>query len=101
MDCCQESWQEEPQTTRLKLSARPSCGCRTNESSVSLVRQTPTQRLASLLLGQPVTDWITDKRDAGLSWRLTARELCTTTQGQVDVTAETLRGWTGSTERAA
>lgn len=61
---------------------------------------TPTQRLASLLLQQPVTDWIADKRDAGLSWRLIARELCTTTQGQIDVTAETLRGWT-YTERAA
>lgn len=59
----------------------------------SLVNGTPTQRLASLLLQQPVEDWITSKRDAGVSWRLIARELHTVTDGQIDVTAETLRGW--------
>ena len=99
VDRRQESWQDEPETTGLKLSARPSCGCRTIEATVSFVRQTPTQRLASLLLQQPVTDWIADRRDAGTSWRLIARELHTSTQGQIDVTAETLRGWTS--ERAA
>ena len=58
------------------------------------MEETPTQRLASLLLEQPVTDWIADKRAAGLSWRVIARELHASTQGAVDVTAETLRGWT-------
>lgn len=54
---------------------------------------TPTQRLASLLLNQPVAGWITERRDAGTSWRRIACDLCATTGGQVDVTAETLRGW--------
>ena len=66
------------------------------------VNGTPTQRLASLLLQQPVTDWIADRRDAGLSWRRIEQELSTTTGGQIDVTAETLRGWMGATtERVA
>lgn len=63
------------------------------------MEETPTQRLATLLLEQPVTDWIADKRAAGLSWRVIARDLHTSTQGAVDVTAETLRGWTASTDR--
>lgn len=54
---------------------------------------TPTQRLASLLLEQPVADWIADRRDEGRSWRLIARELQLSTNGQIDVTAETLRSW--------
>jgi hypothetical protein len=64
------------------------------------VRQTPTQRLASLLLRESVTDWIAEQRRAGLSWRLIARELHTTTDGQIDVTAETLRGWTSDRSAA-
>lgn len=65
------------------------------------MEETPTQRLASLLLEQPVTDWIADKRAAGLSWRVIARDLHADTQGAVDVTAETLRGWTHTADPAA
>ena len=54
---------------------------------------TPTQRLASHLLGQPVGDWIADRRDTGRSWRLIARDLHEQTGGAVDVTHETLRAW--------
>lgn len=54
---------------------------------------TPTQRLAGMLLGQPVTDWVVVRRDAGRSWRLVARDLYEATNGQVDVTHETLRLW--------
>lgn len=54
---------------------------------------TPTQRLATLLLHKPVTEWIAEQRAEGTSWRLTARALYAATDGQIDVTAETLRGW--------
>ena len=62
---------------------------------------TPTQRLASLILQHPVDEWITDRRDEGRSWRLIARDLLAATDGQIDVTAETLRGWTARQSTAA
>jgi hypothetical protein len=62
---------------------------------------TPTQRLASLLLNRPLAEYITERREAGRSWRLIARDLHQETDGQVDVTAETLRGWSGTTERVS
>ena len=59
---------------------------------------TPTQRLAGILLGEPVNQWISLRRSNGVSWRAIAKELDAATDGQVDVTYETLRGWM---ERAA
>ena len=59
------------------------------------------RRLASLLLGQPVEDWIHERRDEGLSWRLVTRALMQRTNGQVDVTHETVRAWADQSERAA
>lgn len=54
---------------------------------------TPTQRLAALLLGEPVNQWISLRRRNGVSWRAIAKELEAATDGQIDVTYETLRGW--------
>ncbi len=54
---------------------------------------TPTQRLADVLLGRSVADYVAERRDAGRSWRLVARDLYKATNGAVDVTHETLRGW--------
>jgi hypothetical protein len=54
---------------------------------------TPTQRLAGLLLGRPVNQWIAERRAAGRSWRLVARDLYEATNGQIDVTHETVRVW--------
>lgn len=54
---------------------------------------TPTQRLAGILLGEPVNQWISLRRSNGVSWRAIAKELDAATDGQVDVTYETLRGW--------
>lgn len=62
---------------------------------------TPTRRLARVLLGQPVEQWIRDRRTAGKSWRRIALELRDTTNGQIDVTHETVRAWAAITEHAA
>lgn len=59
----------------------------------SATDQTPNQRLASLILGQPVQTWIASRRDSGRSWRLVARDLYEATNGQIDVTHETVRNW--------
>lgn len=75
--------------------------CRIDGTSVSFVRTTPTQRLADLLLPTTLSDFVQARRDTGRSWRLIARDLHEQTGGQIDVTAETLRGWFGSSERAA
>lgn len=47
-----------------------------------------------MLLGQPVQDWISARRASGRPWRLIARDLYEQTNGQIDVTHETLRTWT-------
>lgn len=57
--------------------------------------ETPTQRLASMLIGQDVRDFIAEKRASGRAWRFIARDLYDATDGQVDVTYETLRQWFG------
>lgn len=56
--------------------------------------RTATQRLASHLLGRDVRDFIAEKRTEGRAWRYIARDLYDATDGQVDVTYETLRQWT-------
>lgn len=57
--------------------------------------ETPTQRLASLLLGSDVRGFIAEKRGEGRAWRFIARDLYDATDGQIDVTYETLRQWFG------
>lgn len=56
---------------------------------------TPTQKLANVLLGQDVRDFIAERRAANRAWRFIARDLYEATNGQVDVTYETLRQWFG------
>ena len=55
--------------------------------------RTANQRLADVILGRSVDDFVTERREGGKSWRLIARDLYSVTDGQVDVTAETLRSW--------
>lgn len=55
--------------------------------------ETPNQRLASLLLGRPVRDWIADQRALGHTWRHIATALDIATDGQVVVSHEAVRGW--------
>ncbi len=54
---------------------------------------TPSQLAATMLLDQPVSGWITNRRAEGMSWRKIALALRDTTSGQVDVTHETIRAW--------
>lgn len=58
---------------------------------------TPTQRLATVLLGRDLGEWVAERRDpeALHPWRLIAQQLRKATDGQVDVTGETLRSWYG------
>lgn len=60
--------------------------------------QTPTHRLADLLLGDagPLERFVRERRDSSTpkrSWRLVARDLLEATNHGVDLTGETLRGW--------
>lgn len=57
------------------------------------MRRTATQRLADILLDEPVETFVSRKRSEGRSWRLIARDIYTLTDGQVDVTTQTLRMW--------
>lgn len=61
--------------------------------------RTPTQRLADALLSPSgdLDSFVTSRREQAppRSWRLIARDLLEATQGQVDVTAQTLHTWYG------
>lgn len=56
------------------------------------MHRTPKHQLADHLLGEPLIDWLHARRP-GSSWRRLAIELGTETNGQVDVTPESLRAW--------
>ena len=53
----------------------------------------PRQRLASLLLGRPVLDFIAEHRANGASFRTVAAELRDATSGEIDVSDVTVRAW--------
>lgn len=63
---------------------------------------TPTQKLAGIILGRPVEEWIRDRRETtGRSWRLISRDLYEATNGQVDITHEAVRKWADRKATAA
>jgi hypothetical protein len=64
---------------------------------------TPLQRLATVLLGQDLAEWVAERRDPEVrhSWQLIARQLRKATAGEVDVSGETLRVWYGADDPAA
>ena len=70
-------------------------------TSVHDMRQTSTQRLASLLMDQRVEKWIQARRERGHSWRRISIELHDRTSGQVSVTGEAIRQWAARDEDAA
>ena len=59
------------------------------------MHQAPTaaKRLADLLLGEPVETWIAQRREKKVAYRLIARELFEATDGEIDVTDNTIRNW--------
>lgn len=58
-------------------------------------RETATQRLATLLLNRDVREFIHERRltEPPRPWRFVVRDLVEATDGQIDVTHETLRQW--------
>ena len=54
---------------------------------------TASQRLATIMLGQPVREWIAAQRSSGRSWRQISKDLNEATAGEVKVTHEAVRGW--------
>jgi hypothetical protein len=61
---------------------------------------TPTRRLADLLVPGGIEAFVVDRRKAGRPWRLISRDLWEATDGDLDVTYETLRSWFPDDERA-
>ncbi|MEO6628119.1 MAG: hypothetical protein ABIP03_06065 [Aquihabitans sp.] len=61
---------------------------------------TPTQALASLLVGEDIHGWITAKREARPPWSyaLIADELAKATGGKVAVSGEAVRLWVAGAE---
>jgi hypothetical protein len=51
----------------------------------------PIERLAELLLRQPLADWVRERRDSGEPWAAISRDLHIRTNGDVSLTGETLR----------
>lgn len=62
--------------------------------------RTPTQRLADILLGEPVESWVAQRRNEGKSWRRISNELRDETKGDIDVAPPTLISWATEAEHA-
>lgn len=62
---------------------------------------TPNQKLAGMILGKPVKQYIRERRAAGRSWRLVARDLYDATNGQIDITYQAAKNWADETDRVA
>lgn len=58
-----------------------------------MTEETATQQLASMLLRQPVGEWIAARRQDGYTWRLVAIKLATETDGRIRLSHETVRKW--------
>lgn len=61
---------------------------------------TPTRRLADKLIEGGVNRFIADRRTNGESWRTISLALRDATDGEIDITPETVRNW-GQTLGAA
>ena len=56
-----------------------------------VMQATATTRLASLLLGVDLKDWVQERREQGQSWLNISRELTEATDGEVTLSHEGLR----------
>lgn len=66
---------------------------------VVVASSSPWQRLATVLLEQDLGQWVAERKAHPYkpSWTAIAAELKAATDGQVEVTGETLRLWYGET----
>ena len=55
----------------------------------------PLQRLAEVIMGEPLAPWIASRREPEFrrSWRVIANELAAATGGEVVVSGEAVRTW--------
>lgn len=67
-------------------------------TSVLVMAPTPRQRLADLLLGRPVLDFITERRANGSTWPQIRDELRDATDGEIDVTWQAVQQWGSQAE---
>ena len=58
-----------------------------------MAESTPTQALADAALGTSVREWALYLRSKGASWRAISWELNEATDGEANVSHETLRTW--------
>lgn len=68
------------------------------------MKLSPHARTVNALLetkGYTLSDFISDRRDEGMSWQRIARALYDFTDEVVDVTGETIRVWGEQIERSA
>lgn len=61
----------------------------------SVLNQNPTQQLAEIILGRPLSAYVADRRAEGLAWRKVASALQADTDGRIAVSHEALRLWYG------
>lgn len=59
-------------------------------------RQTPRMRLASLIIGRPVTDLIEEMRANGATWEQVRDAICDQTAGEIDLTRQAVQQWSRS-----
>lgn len=52
-----------------------------------------THRYADELLDRPLAEYVAEQRADGVSWRRIALNLRDETDGEIDITYETLRSW--------
>jgi hypothetical protein len=56
-------------------------------------KQTAKQRLADLVLGRPLAEFVAERRADNRAWRLISRDLADATDGAIEITGESLRSW--------
>jgi len=56
-------------------------------------KQTAKQRLADLVLGRPLAEFVAERRADGTAWRRIAQDLTDATDGSLDISGESLRSW--------
>lgn len=56
-------------------------------------KPTAKQRLADLVLGRPLGDFVAERRADGKAWRRISRDLADATDGAIEISGESLRSW--------